>query len=240
MITDGLHKVTANGVNHTNYNPSVNPYQNPAPPSIGWHALDTDLGFVSPDAYATPDIICHKSATNANQNVQVAAGSVVTLDWRPFYWPHIGTIITYLANCGGDCSTVDKTTLKFFKVDAVGITSPGSPPKWATDKFVAQGNRWTFTVPASIAPGNYVMRHEIIALHSAENANGAQNYPQCVNLQITGTGTAKPAGVAGEALYKSTDPGILFNPYTQVNSYPIPGPALYTGGATKREVGFEA
>ena len=83
------------------------------------------------------------------------------------------------------------------------------------------------------------MRHEIIALHSAENADGAQNYLQCVNLQITGSGTTKPSGVVGEQLYKSSDPGILFNPYTQVNSYPIPGPTLIAG-AGKRSVDYKA
>ena len=201
--------------------------------------MDTDLGFISPDAYQSPDIICHKSATNAALNVPVAAGSKVTLDWRPFLWPHIGTIITYLANCNGACTSVDKTKLQFFKIDAVGITSPGSPPKWATDQFIAAGNRWTVTIPSSIAAGNYVMRHEIIALHGAQNANGAQNYPQCVNLQITGSGTAKPSGVVGTQLYKASDPGIAFNPYTQVNSYPIPGPTLIAG-AGKRSVEFEA
>ena len=250
--------MTANGVNHTNYNPSVDPYENPDPASIGWvslflcklraheqllttqkHALDTDLGFVAPDAYQTPDIICHKNATNAALSVPVAAGSAIKLDWRPFYWPHIGTIITYLANCGSSCATVDKTTLQFFKIDAVGITAPGDPPKWATDQLVAQQNEWTVTIPSSVAAGNYVMRHEIIALHSAENADGAQNYPQCINLQVTGSGTAKPSGTLGEALYKETDPGILFNPYTKVNSYPIPGPTLIAG-ATKRSVDFKA
>lgn len=35
-----------------------------------------------------------------------------------------------------------------------------------------------FTVPQHLAPGNYVLRHEIIALHAAGQANGAQNYPQ--------------------------------------------------------------
>ena len=162
----------------------------------------------------------------------------MTLDWRPYLWPHIGTIITYLANCNGACSTVDKTTLSFFKIDAVGITAPGSPPKWATDTLIAAGNKWSFTIPASIAPGNYVLRHEIIALHNAENANGAQNYPQCINLQITGSGTAKPTGTKGEALYKANDPGILFNPYTQVNSYPVPGPSQVV--SAKRSVEYQA
>lgn len=37
----------------------------------------------------------------------------------------------------------------------------------------------TVAIPSDIAPGNYVIRHEIIALHSAGQENGAQSYPQC-------------------------------------------------------------
>lgn len=37
---------------------------------------------------------------------------------------------------------------------------------------------WPVKIPSSLAPGNYVIRHEIIALHAAGSSNGAQNYPQ--------------------------------------------------------------
>lgn len=37
----------------------------------------------------------------------------------------------------------------------------------------------TVAIPSDIAPGNYIIRHEIIALHSAGQENGAQSYPQC-------------------------------------------------------------
>jgi cellulase len=100
---------------------------------------------------------------------------------------------------------------------------------WASQKLIDNGNSWTTTIPKSLAPGNYVVRHEIIALHGASSANGAQNYPQCFNLKVTGSGTANPTGVAGTALYKSTDPGIHFNPYTTITSYPMPGPTVWTG-----------
>lgn len=90
------------------------------------------------------------------------------------------------------------------------------------------------TIPANLKPGNYVLRHEIIALHSASNADGAQNYPQCVNLKVTGSGTEQPEGTLGTALYSADDEGINFNLYTTFDSYPIPGPAL-AFSSTKRE-----
>lgn len=95
--------------------------------------------------------------------------------------------------------------------------------------MINNGNSWTTKVPSSLAPGNYVFRHEIIALHGAGSANGAQNYPQCFNVKVTGSGTANPTGVAGTSLYTATHPGILFNPYVTITNYPMPGPALWTG-----------
>jgi hypothetical protein len=85
------------------------------------------------------------------------------------------------------------------------------------------------TIPSSIAPGNYVLRHEIIALHSAGQANGAQSYPQCFNLVISGSGSASPSGVVGTSLYTPTDEGILYDIYSGNTEYPIPGPALFSG-----------
>lgn len=100
---------------------------------------------------------------------------------------------------------------------------------WGTDVLIANNNSWTVTIPPNIATGNYVLRHEIIALHSASSTNGAQNYPQCVSLAIKGPGTANPAGVSATTFYTPSDPGILFSLYGTLSSYTIPGPALYSG-----------
>lgn len=57
--------------------------------------------------------------------------------------------------------------------------------------------------------------------------DGAQNYPQCLNLKITGAGSDVPDGTLGEKLYTDTDAGILVNFYTTISNYVIPGPALF-------------
>jgi len=39
---------------------------NPQPITVGWKTPNVlDDGFVAPTAYANPDIICHRNATNA-------------------------------------------------------------------------------------------------------------------------------------------------------------------------------
>lgn len=193
---------------------------------------DKDTGFVNPGNYSNPDIICHKGATPAQEYVTVAAGETVELQWTKWPESHHGPVMDYLANCNGDCTTVEKTQLQFNKIDEQGLESWTSQPgSWASDKLIAANNSWTVTVPESIAPGNYVLRHEIIALHSANNPDGAQNYPQCINLKVTGSGTDKLAsGTPGTALYTPKDAGILVNIYVKLSSYIIPGPGLYEGG----------
>jgi hypothetical protein len=141
-----------------------------------------------------------------------------------------------MAACNGDCATVDKTKLEFFKIDEAGLISDEEMPGvWASDQLIANNNSWSVTVPSSIAPGQYVLRHEIISLHAANAANGAQHYPQCLNLVVTGGGSDVPAGTLGEKLYTEDEPGILVNIWTENLTYDIPGPALYTGGSSKPE-----
>ncbi|KAK2037916.1 glycoside hydrolase, partial [Colletotrichum somersetense] len=198
------------------------PYMKPAPDVYGWSNTATDNGFVAPSAYTSPDIICHRGAKNAALTAKVAAGDKLTAFWDTWPASHSGPVIDYLAPCGDDCSTVDKSSLEFFKIQEAGLSNG----KWASDELVANNNSWTATIPTSLKPGKYVWRHEIIALHSAGQEDGAQNYPQCLNIEVTGSGSELPAGVKGTALYTPKDAGILVSIYNNLSKYQIPGPAM--------------
>jgi hypothetical protein len=202
----------------------------PVPDTAGWYAENLDNGFIDGTGYQSADIICHKAGRPATSTATVAAGGTVDFHWS--VWPdsHIGPVITYVARCAGDCADADKTALEWVKIDEAGYDA--ATKTWVTTTMIANNNTHSVTVPASLAAGNYVFRHEIIALHGAEAANGAQNYPQCMNIAITGGGSDEPAGVLGTELYTSTDAGILFSPYSGFSEYPIPGPALYSGASS--------
>jgi hypothetical protein len=138
-----------------------------------------------------------------------------------------------MANCNGPCETIDKTTLKWFKIDQGGLISGASPPgTWATDTLIANNNSWTVTIPPTLKTGNYVLRHEIIALHAAGSSGGAQNYPFCFNLAVTGTGSAAPSGISADSFYTPSDPGILINIYQVLTTYVIPGPTLWSAAVS--------
>ena len=48
---------------------------------------------------------------------------------------------------------------------------------------------WSETIPATLKAGEYLVRHEIIALHSE---NKPQFYPECVHVTVSGNGTKLP------------------------------------------------
>lgn len=202
------------------------------PPDVaGWYAENLDNGFVSPNNYGTADINCHINAKPGAIAASIPAGGVIDFLWSAWPDSHVGPVFTYAAKCAGDdCTTVDKTTLSWVKIDEAAIDF--DTQTWAATDLLNNNNTWSTTVPASLAPGQYVFRHEIIAMHGAGSANGAQNYPQCFNIEVTGSGTQElPAGTPGTELYTADHPGILFNPYQDLTSYDIPGPALWTGAA---------
>jgi hypothetical protein len=135
-----------------------------------------------------------------------------------------------LTRSTGDCTTLTPASLRWTKISQGGLIAPGANNgRWVTDDLIANKFTSSLTIPRNLKAGNYVLRHEIIALHSAGNDNGAQFYPQCLNLKVTGSGSVAPSGgVAGTSLYKRNDPGVLFTLWTNPSSYPIPGPALWT------------
>ncbi|KAI0883087.1 carbohydrate-binding module family 1 protein [Annulohypoxylon maeteangense] len=228
-----VNNVVIDGVFYQGYDPTTFPYQQSPPTVVGWTTSQTDNGFIEPNSFSSADIICHKNAKNAGGHAQVKAGDSIAITWNTWPESHKGPMIDYLAPCGDSCETVDKETLEFFKIDEVGLlddtTAPGN---WGSDVLISNGLTWMVQIPANIKAGNYVLRHETIALHSAGSTNGAQAYPQCFNLQITGDGTDSPAGTLGTKLYTPQDPGILINIYTTGIKYTIPGPTLIAGASS--------
>jgi len=219
--------VVADGKSYKGWNAALK-YQTPIPETVGWQADNLDNGFVSPDAFSTSAIVCHKQGKSNGGYVTVKPGSKVTFKWDTWPVSHVGPIQEYIAPCNGDCGAVDPASLQWTKIQSKALKSGSNPGKWATDDLVANNFAWDLTFP-NVAPGNYVVRHEIIALHAAGQTNGAQAYPQCVNFKVEGSGTAKlTSGTAATKFYTPTDPGIKFNVFTSFSEYPAPGPALKT------------
>jgi cellulase len=81
------------------------------------------------------------------------------------------------------------------------------------------------------------MRVELLALHSASSPGGAQFYPGCAQIRVTGSGTNDGSGstVSFPGAYPANDPGIVVSIYDLMGqptnggrSYSIPGPRPIT------------
>ncbi|KAL8410225.1 hypothetical protein RB596_000066 [Gaeumannomyces avenae] len=233
---------------------------NPPAQVVAWSARNPDDGFVSPDNYTSPDMICHRDGLPAVAHAPVSPGDAIHIQWNGWPQSHVGPALSYLARCdgsgsGGGCADVDKRDLRFFTIDnsspvllgpttAGGRGGPAPPGLWVSDVLIERNNSWQVRVPRGLAPGPYVLRHELIALHYAAKSNGAQNYPQCINLWVragndsSSGGGAKGwgpgavgygQGVSPTAMYGRGDAGILIDVNRPLSTYRIPGPTLVSG-----------
>ncbi|CAE7146088.1 unnamed protein product [Rhizoctonia solani] len=206
--------------------PFQDPYKNPLPERVGRKIPDN--GPV--EDVTSIDIQCNKGAVPAALIATAAAGSKVALNWTDWPTSHIGPVITYLARAPSDITQWSPGSDKvWFKIDEAGLENG----KWAgTDVLLSQNGLWTVTIPENLKPGQYLLRHEIIALHGAQNYPGAQFYPSCTQFEITGSGSALPNDsdlVSFPGAYSPTDPGVKYNPYVGATTYPIPGPPVWDG-----------
>jgi len=74
------------------------------------------------------------------------------------------------------------------------------------------GQKAKVTIPNDIAPGNYLIRHEIVALHLATEYYGAEFYAGCAQLKVGGSGKDVPTDselLSFPGSYSDNDPGIF-------------------------------
>nr|AFO72235.1 glycoside hydrolase family 61 protein F [Heterobasidion parviporum] len=224
--------VVVDSTHYTGYLPYTDPYYNPVPQRIirkipgNGPVQDVTLIDLQCNGESADGIV---GSAPAPIYGTVAAGQQVNLNWTTWPDSHVGPMITYMAKAPSDITQwLPGTSAVWFKVAEAGKTSDG---KWAsTDVLSADESIYTFTVPANLQAGQYVVRHEIIALHSAYTYPGAQFYPSCIQVQVTGSGTKLPTSfVSFPGAYTPTTPGIVYDVYTNTSAYPIPGPAVWTG-----------
>ncbi|AEO56416.1 glycoside hydrolase family 61 protein [Thermothelomyces thermophilus ATCC 42464] len=176
-----------------------------------------------------------------NTIIKVPAGARVGAWWQhviggpqgandpdnPIAASHKGPIQVYLAKVD-NAATASPSGLKWFKVAERGLNNG----VWAVDELIANNGWHYFDLPSCVAPGQYLMRVELLALHSASSPGGAQFYMGCAQIEVTGSGTNSGSDfVSFPGAYSANDPGILLSIYDSSGkpnnggrSYPIPGP----------------
>jgi lytic cellulose monooxygenase (C1-hydroxylating) len=143
----------------------------------------------------------------------------------------VGPIQAYLAKVD-DAASAAPEGLEWFKIAEKGLNNG----VWAVDDMINNGGWSYFTVPSCVAPGQYLLRVELIALHSASLQGEAQFYMECAQVEITGSGTSTGSDfVSFPGAYSAQDPGILISIYSEGGipdnngqPYEIPGPSVLT------------
>ncbi|KAK6525187.1 hypothetical protein TWF694_005333 [Orbilia ellipsospora] len=173
------------------------------------------------------ETVCRKSARPVPTVARARAGAYVTFRWSRWQINHIGPIITYLADCKGNCGNVIGARLKWFKIDEAGFNGM----LWATELLQRQGKAYTIQLPKALKDGQYLMRHEMLAYQNkfkSEPMPNTQIYPVCLNIEIVGgTGKVVPQAVPLQGYY-----GKANLPRTEIQrgvQYQFPGPPLVMG-----------
>ncbi|KAH9858689.1 glycosyl hydrolase family 61-domain-containing protein [Lenzites betulinus] len=222
-----IHNYEIDGKNYSGWLPFTDPYLSPIPSRIERNIPDDGPVL----DVTSPDLACNKGGeTGAKSVAPVTAGSQITFDWQEWPADHLGPVSTYMAACNGDCVSFDATKAKWFKIDAAGYNDK----VWASTQLIDNGFKWTSTIPSELKAGEYLVRHEIVALH---DAGQPQFYPSCAQVKVSGSGTQVPSGaslVSIPGLYTGfTFPDIWDDNF---KSFTIPGPAVaFTGSSSGSE-----
>ena len=120
-------------------------------------------------------------------------------------------------------------------LDAAGV--------FCTDRLRLADAPQRATIPAGLAPGDYLLRAELLTLNdAAPRADGGneqpQFYPGCVAVTVAGTaGTARPDTVSIPGYVSKNTPGLVYNIWTSpvpgvYSNYPVIGPPVFVDGTS--------
>lgn len=184
-----------------------------------------------------PDLNCGHNAQKAGLVADAAPGSTVALSWRNGEggtWVHrVGGVVNFMASCGnGGCATFDSAKAEFFKVSELG-KYPGTDNWYMADLTTGPNGTTSFTIPPTLPAGEYLIRHDLIAMHNGLSEGGVEFYPACIQIRLSApsrTASAIPSGkevVTFPGGYSPTEPGVLDpNVFNPGSVYTPPGPPL--------------
>ncbi|KAJ7125273.1 glycosyl hydrolase family 61-domain-containing protein [Mycena epipterygia] len=192
----------------------------------------------------------------ATSELKGKAGTGSLTAYNP--WVHaMGFVFDYITSCNGDCTAFDATNAGWTKIAHAGIdtsqtissqlreTMKNKPEQyyptsgsglWAMAKLVQNGSKWSIKIPSSLKSGQYMIRHELAAVHNPKNSDpttGPQLYIACIQLDVTNGGDASlPAGTQAKSLYRPdgafANINVLSDSFNPAN-IAIPGPDIWDG-----------
>lgn len=135
------------------------------------------------------DIACNVGTSPVASKCAVKGGSTITVEMHQqpgdrscaeeaIGGAHYGPVQVYMAKVS-DSTTAVGASSGWFKVFAdtwANTGSSGSDDAWGTKDLNTCCGKMNVKIPTDIAPGDYLLRAEAIALHAAGSSGGAQFY----------------------------------------------------------------
>ncbi|KAL8281712.1 hypothetical protein RB597_009425 [Gaeumannomyces tritici] len=178
-----------------------------------------------------PEMRCNVGAFQSQSRTKIAdvkAGDKLGFKLAVGAMGHPGPSSVYLSKAP---TTVDKYQGDgdWFKVYEDGVCDKSKDftrDAWCSyDKSVIE-----FRLPKDVPNGDYLVRVEHIGLHQAHFGQ-AEFYMSCAQVRVTGGGNGQPGPmIKFPGGYKKDDPSFNFSIYNGFKPYPMPGPAVWTGG----------
>ncbi|EIM81969.1 uncharacterized protein STEHIDRAFT_161323 [Stereum hirsutum FP-91666 SS1] len=178
------------------------------------------------------DVRCYDTAMSGTtaSTASVAAGDTIglTVHGNPSNLYHPGVVNVYMAQApsGTDVADWDGSGDVWFKIFEISAVTDGG----STITFPSQNmSSVSFPIPSETPSGQYLVRIEHIAIHSASYYGGAQFYIGCAQVEVTGGGSGTPGPlVSFPGAYTGYEPGILIDIYYPIPAnYTQPGPAVW-------------
>ncbi|TFK66807.1 cellulose-growth-specific protein [Pluteus cervinus] len=209
-------------------------------PYTGWQPYNSPTGQSTIERpYSSYDPILNVSAStfSCNNNgasgggqksATIRAGANVTAKWSP--WTHaLGPVMVYMAKCPGSCTSTNSNDLSWFKIYERGLLSGNiATGAWGLGEVVKTLSV-TSTIPAALAAGEYLIRHELLAL---DQVNSPEFYPECAQLVVTGGGGKTP-GDQYLIKFPGYPPIERIDIYCvgceRITTYKVPGPPVWNG-----------
>ncbi|KAF1831295.1 glycoside hydrolase family 61 protein-like protein [Decorospora gaudefroyi] len=184
---------------------------------------------------------CNAPGDPARVYIPISAGQNITAVYMS--WVHtVGPMIAWMAYCDNetnDCETFESETGDWFKIGQKGLLDGSiETGEWFQKSFSrwdGSPSLWSEMVPRGLRAGRYLVRHEIISLHSA---NKPQFYPECAHLEVSSDGDEYPTQeymVKIPGVWNMDQPEINIDIYSpdvsDLTVYNIPGPPVWTGAS---------
>ena len=155
---------------------------------------------------------------------------------------HKGPCAVYMKKVADSSASNNAAGDGWFKIMEDGYDSVAG--KWCTEKLVPNDGHLSATVPSDLAPGYYLVRSELLALHQADKTPpDPQFYVGCAQVFLTSSGSATPPNTVSIPGYVDMNtPAMTYNVWTVPLKLPFPdfGPPLYTGSSASPKRGVEA